>query len=162
MRPFFILILIVSLWTGCQRANKSSSSISITLDTIYGGDFIWREKQESKRQVLILDNGIDGERPIFKLNQENLLRIRMKRLFEYETFPSNIHGAEIIKVDTSKNCFLVTPTDTSFSFDINQYYPKGRVIRCTRNWNEGTKGYDQQLTQLNGYKSVTHFEWVIR
>jgi hypothetical protein len=133
-----------------------------SMDTIYGGDFIWREKQEDKRQTLILDNGKDRENPIFKLNQENLLRIRMKRFFEYEVFPSNIHGAEIVKVDTSQSLFLVTPTDSSFSFDINQYYPKGRVIKCIRNWNHETKEYDEELTPVNGFKSITYFEWTIK
>jgi len=108
------------------------------------------------------DNGKDHERPVFKLNEENFLRIRVKRLFEYEIFPSEIRGAEIVKVDTAQGLFLVTPTDTSFSFVINQYYPKGRVIRCVRNWNSETNGYDEQLTPLNGFKSVTHFEWTVK
>jgi hypothetical protein len=107
----------------------------------------------------LFDNGHDREKPTFKLNEENLLRIRVKRLFEYEIYPSEIVGAEIVKVDTSFNLFIVTPRDTSFSFVVNQYYPKGRVIRCDRNWNSETNDYNDKLTPQNGFRQVTHFEW---
>ena len=78
---------------------------------------------------------------------------------EYEIYPSEIVGAEIVKVDTSFNLFLVTPRDTSFTFVVNQYYPKGRLIRCDRNWNIRTNDYDERLTPQNGFRRVTHFEW---
>ena len=162
MRAFLCLTFVVFFLAGCRKSNSILPSETILMDTIYGGDFIWREKQEGKRQTLILDNGKDREKPVFKLNQPNVLRIRIKRFFEYEVFPSNIHGAEIVKVGASESLFLVTPTDTSFSFDINQYYPKGRVIRCIRNWNSETNQYAEQLTPLNGFKSVTNFQWTIK
>src|SRR5688572_183956 len=141
MRTFIFLTVIVFCWTGCHKANDVIPRQEISMDTIYSGDFIWREKEKSKRLTIMYDNGKDHERPVFKLNEENFLRIRVKRLFEYEIFPSEIRGAEIVKVDTAQGLFLVTPTDTSFSFVINQYYPKGRVIRCVRNWNSETNGY---------------------
>ena len=99
---------------------------------------------------------------MFRFKEENLLRIRVKRLFDYEVFPSDIHGAEIIKVGTLKNGFLVTPTDSSFSFVINQYFPKGRVISYFRNWNNELKGFEEHVTPVNGFKPVTHFEWTIK
>ncbi|WP_276371937.1 hypothetical protein [Chryseolinea sp. H1M3-3] len=132
------------------------------MDTIYAGDFIWRQKKEDKRLTILFDNGKDREKPVFKLNEENLFRIRVKRLFEYEVYTSEIHGAEIIKVDSATNLFLVTPIDSSVTFVINQYYPKGRVIRCIKNWNQETKEFEEQLTPLNGFKAVTHFEWKVK
>ena len=159
MRTSIFLIFTVFCLTGCRKTNDVSPTEEISMDTIYSGNFIWREKEQSKR---LYDNGTNGDRPVFKLNEENFLRIRVKRLFEYEIFPSEIHGAEFIKVDTAENLFLVTPTDTSFSFVINQYYPKGRVIRCVRNWNNETNGYDEELTPLNGFKSIIHFERTIK
>ena len=158
MQVLIYLIFVAIFFSGCDKTNESLSAEAISMDTIYSGDFIWREKQESKRLTVIFDNGRDREKPVFKLNEENLLRIRVARLFEFEILPSEIHGAEIVKVDTSANLFLVTPTDTSFSFAVNQYYPKGRVIRCVRNWNSEINDYDEQLTRLNGFKSITHFE----
>lgn len=160
------VIYIISLWvvfSGCvQKDDRLTYDEHISADTIFSGDFIWREKKENKRLTILFDNGKNGKRPVFKLNEENLLRIRVKRLSDYEVFPSDIQGAEIIKVDTLKNGFLVTPTDSSFSFVVNQYYPKGRVIRYFRNWNEELKEFEEQSTPLNGFKPVTHFEWKIK
>jgi hypothetical protein len=161
MRIFIYLVFISVLYSGCNKGDDNSPS-EISMDTIYSGDFIWREKKKDKRLAVLFDNGKHREKPMFKLNQENLLRIRVARLFEYEVFPSDIHGAEIIKVDTMMNLFLVTPTDSSFSFVVNQYYPKGRVVGFYKNWNDETKAFDERLTPLNGFKPVTHFEWTVK
>jgi len=157
MRAVIYLVSVNIFCASCWKQDDGSHSEGVLVDTIYFGDFIWRQNVESKRFTVMFDNGRDREKPIFKLNEENLLRIRVKRLTEYELYPSEIVGAEIVKVDTSFNLFLVTPRDTSFSFVINQYYPKGRVIRCDRNWNIETNDYDEQLTPQNGFRHPVLF-----
>jgi hypothetical protein len=129
MRTFIYLIVASFLCCACKKSDDSISEEVIQLDTLYDGDFIWREKMKSKRLTIIMDNGIDKQKPVFKINKETLLRIRIPRLTKYEIFPSEIHGADIVKVDTAINIFLVTPTDSSFQFVLNQYYPRGRVVR---------------------------------
>jgi hypothetical protein len=162
MRVTIYIISLLSLLNSCSKTDGRSTSEINSIDTIYSGDFIWREKKENKRLTVIFDNGKDGERPVLKLNEDNLLRIRVKRLFEYEVYPSDIKGAEIVKIDTAVNLFLVTPTDSSISFIVNQYYPKGRVVRYVKNWNEEIKEFEENLMPLNGFKAVTHFEWEIK
>jgi hypothetical protein len=158
MRIFIHLIFVIILTVGCDRTKNSGTGDVVLIDTLYGGDFLWRQKREDKRITVLIDNGTDRGNPVFKLNEENLLRIRIKRFFEYEIYPSEIHGAEIVKVDSSLNLFLFTPRDSSFSFVVNQYYPKGRVIRCLRNWNKETDDFDEQLDWINGFAAITHFE----
>ncbi len=161
MKTTIQLVCVILLCANCVEPKDRPSTGEISVDTMYNGDFLWRQKAVDKRLTVMFDNGKDREKPIFKLYEANLLRIRVKGLTEYEIYPSELDGVEIVKADTSFNLFIVTPRDTSFSFVVNQYYPKGRVIGCTRNWNSETKDYDEQLAPVNGFWQITRFEWSV-
>lgn len=83
MRTVIYLVSVIIFCASCSEQSDGSSSDRVLVDTIYFGDFIWRQKVESKRFTVMFDNGRDREKPIFKLDEENLLRIRVKRLTEY-------------------------------------------------------------------------------
>jgi hypothetical protein len=161
MRTVIHLVWVIILCASCGKPKDSLPPEVILPDTMYNGDFLWRQKAVNKRLTVLFDNGNDREKPIFKLYEANLLRIRVKGLTEYEIYPSEVVGVEILKADTSFNLFIVTPRDTSFIFVVNQYYPKGRVIGCTRNWNNETNDYDEQLAPVNGFRKITRFEWSV-
>ncbi|MFI5406643.1 MAG: hypothetical protein ACHQ1D_09035 [Nitrososphaerales archaeon] len=159
MRVFFITIFVILFVATCTNSKQSLSVAVIQPDTVYGGDFIWRAKREDKRLTIRLDNGEDSKKPVFKINEITPLRIRISRLSKYEMFFSDIVGAEIMKVDTAENVFAVIPTDSVFSFRLNQYYPKGQVVRHIKQWN-GEKGiYEEHTIPENGFKSVGEIEF---
>lgn len=59
------VIYIISLWvvfSGCvQKDDRLTYDEHIPADTIFSGDFIWREKKENKRLTILFDNGKNGK-----------------------------------------------------------------------------------------------------
>jgi hypothetical protein len=148
MRQFIGLLLGISV-VGCADLRKNETVDEILPDTIYDGNIISREQLEAKRPTIQLDNGV-GEMPRFSIGDTSLLRIRIPRLTNYEMRADEIVGAAIVKVDTASNKFLVIPNDSIFSFVLMQHYPKGRVVRYTRDWNEDKAAYYEQITDVDG------------
>jgi hypothetical protein len=146
-------LLLTIFVMGCADSKQNEKVGGILPDTIYDGNIIWRERLEAKRPMIQLDNGT-GEVPKFSVGDTSILRIRIPRLTKYEVRLTQIIGAAIIKVDSANNKFLVTASDSVFSFVVNQYYPKGRVVRCFRNWNEKKGTYDEQITEIHGLRKI--------
>ena len=144
-------LLLTIFVMGCTDSKQNEKVDGIPPDTIYDGDIIFRERLEAKRSMVQLDDGA-GEMPKFTVGDTSILRIRIPRMTKYEVRLTQIIGASMIKVDTANNRFLVTPNDSVFSFVVNQYYPKGRVVRYTRNWNSKNAAYDEQITQIHGLR----------
>ncbi|HZB11451.1 MAG TPA: hypothetical protein VE467_00410 [Chryseolinea sp.] len=152
------VVIIVMMATGCTRRDGAATGGSTLPDTIYSGDFLWREKAQAKRTTILVDNGRNGEAPNFKLNEIVLVRVRVVGLTEYEMFFSEIKGATILRSDTARSVFTVKPTDSTFSFKLNQYYPKGRVFRHIRQWDEESEAYDVFTIPEDGFKTVGSIE----
>jgi hypothetical protein len=138
---------------GCTDTKPEHAVEGTPKDTVYDGDIIWREKLESKRATIQLDNGAGGI-PRFVIGDTSVLRIRIPRFTEYDIHLNQIAGATVIKLDTAVNTFLVIPVDNQFSFVLNQYYPKGQVIRYTRNWNKEKAIYDEKVVPLDSLVQI--------
>jgi hypothetical protein len=142
--------LLLTIFVGsCTDSRHTETVDGIPQDTVYDGNVIVRENLEFRRPAIQLDNGA-GDSPRFVVGDTSILRIRIPRFTEYDMHLKGVVGATIIKIDTSYNKFLVIPDNTQFSFVLNQYYPKGQVIRYTRNWNEVKATYDEQIVALDG------------
>jgi hypothetical protein len=152
--PVILTILII----GCTSSTGSRTTDDIPQDTVYDGDIIWREKLETKRPAIRLDNGI-GEIPRFTIGDTSILRIRIPRFTEYEMHLDDIVGATVIRVDSARNTFLVIPEDHQFSFVLKQFYPTGQVIRYTRNWNEQKSAYEEQIVPLDSMIQITKLDF---
>ncbi|HTF18070.1 MAG TPA: hypothetical protein VK658_08365 [Chryseolinea sp.] len=140
--------MLALLVAGCTNSTQNNTADGTPQDTVYDGDIIWREKLETKRPIVQLDNGA-GDSPVFTIGDTSILRIRIPRFTEYEMHLDEIVGATVIRVDSSHNKFLVIPVDNQFSFVLMQSYPKGQVIRYTRNWNELKSVYDELIVPLD-------------
>jgi hypothetical protein len=143
---------------GCTKSTENGSEVLIPRDTVYDGDIMWREKLELPRQVIQLDNGV-GKYPRFVVGDTSILRIRIPRFSEYDMHLDKIDGATIIRVDTAADKFLVIPEKSQFSFILSQYYPKGKVIRYTRNWNESKAAYDEQVVSLDSIVEIGQLDF---
>jgi hypothetical protein len=152
--------LLLGLFAGgCTESRKLEVVTEVPQDTVYDGNIIDREKLESIRPTIKLDNG-NGDRPSFVVGDTSLLRIRIPIFTEYDIHINEITGATVILVDTARNKFLVVPEDTQFSFVLNQHYPKGQVIRYTRNWNAVKAVYDEQMVRLEGLVRIAKIDFI--
>jgi hypothetical protein len=151
-------LLLTIFIGGCTDSRQNKTVDEIPQDTVYDGEVIVREKLESRGPTIQLDNGT-GDSPRFVVGNTSILRIRIPRLTEYDMHLTQVVGATIIKVDTTHNKFLVIPDDNEFSFVLNQYYPKGQVIRYTRNWNEVKAVYDEQIVGLDGMIEIAKLDF---
>jgi len=151
------LLILTTLIIGCTNSTGIHTTEHIPQDTVYDGDIIWREKLETKRPTIQLDNGM-GEIPRFTIGDTSILRIRIPRFTEYEIHLEDIVGAIVTRVDSAHNMFLVRPEDHQFSFVLKQFYPKGQVIRYTRNWNEVKSTYVEQIIPLDSLIRITKLD----
>ena len=151
-----ILIILIILIIGCTESTGRRTIDNIPQDTVFDGDIIWREKLEKKRPIIQLDNGA-GEIPRFAIGDTSILRIRIPGFNEYEMHLIDIVGATVLRIDT--NTFRVIPEDNQFSFVLKQFFPKGRVIRYTRNWNEQKSGYEEQIVPLDSMIQITKLDF---
>ena len=157
MRQITTLILTL-LVVGCANSTRHEATDGIPQDTVYDGDIIWREKLETKRPTIQLDNGT-GEIPRFAIGDTSILRIRIPRFTEYEMHLVDIVGATVLRIDSAHNKFQVIPEDNQFSFVLKQFYPKGQVIRYTRKWNEQKSLYEEQIVPLDSMIQIAKLDF---
>lgn len=162
IKIYLIVGLQMLLLISCHNS-KPDDELNYSLDTIYGGDFNNNIVSKDKRLSIVIENGDSIGQPIFlKLGEPSLVRISIPRLSNYEIYPSEIIGADIIKVDTSNNYFLIIARDSIIAFNINQYYKKGRVVLYNKTYQKNTNQFVEQSIPLTGFKLVGNVKWEIQ
>jgi len=153
-------ILISFLITSLSSCNNSHDieKYDNKVDTIFAGDAYPTDKIISIK----LDNGKDFKNLIFKIKEPTLVRITIPRLSKYKIYPSEIKGADIIKVDSSDNYFIITPKDSLIRFKLNQYYNPGQVIVYQKKINNATNSFEEISVPHNGFKMVGEVELQVK
>jgi hypothetical protein len=160
---FIVLIFPTLLLMACNQDSGKSQTLQEkkNSDTIYSGNYFNfnEDRFRNKKLTIKIDNGIDGESTIFKMNIKSLIRITIPRFDEYQISLLDIAGAEITKIDTSNNYFNVIPNDSIFRFNINQDYGNEKVILFYKNYLDTTKEKTvEKIIPYNGNKLVGEIE----
>ena len=156
IKLIFVFFLITFL-SNCNNSHDIEKGDIEKVDTIFGGDVYPLDKKISIK----LDNGKDSDNLIFRINEPTLVRITISRLSKYKIYPSEIKGADIIKVDTSESYFIITPKDSLIRFKLNQYYNAGQVIVYQKKMDTITNSFKEISIPQNGFKMVGEVEFSV-
>ena len=137
--------LFLMFLMGCTESKQNQIVDDIIPDTLY-------------QPTIVMDDGT-GAAPHFQIGDTSTLRIGIRRLMSYELRLTRIKGATITKVDTARNFFFIIPNDKKFSFVLNQFYPKGRVVRYSRDWNVSKMSYDEKIDELAGLIEICELDF---
>jgi len=157
MKLTFALFLITFL-SSCNNSHDIEKNEIGIIDTIFGGNIYPAEKIISIK----IDNGKDSDNLNFRIKEPTLVRITIPRLSKYKIYPSEIKGADIIKVDTSDNYFIIIPKDSLISFKLNQYYNPGQVIIYQKKKDTITNSFEEISIPQNGFKMVGEVEFRVK